>query len=286
MSTRYFLGAIIPDPSANNTLSYRYTPAGDKKYFSLDVSSDVQTVDPGQTVTADYRLYSGPKEIGLLKKQNAGLEQVVNYGWYQVIALLFLQLLRFFHGLVGNWGVAIIVMTILLKAMLWPLSAKSYEAMSKMKKLQPRITQLKKTYGDNREQMAAEMMALYRQHKVSPASGCWPMFIQVPIFFAYYKVILVSFEFRQAPFMGWIHDLSLKDPYYILPVLMGVVMLLQQRLNPPASDPMQQRVMQFMPLVFAFMFAQFPAGLVLYWLTNSALGAGQQYFIMRRLNAA
>ena len=171
----------------------------------------------------------------------------------------------------------------MIKMALWPLAAKSYVAMSKMKKLQPKMAQLKEKYGDDRQALGVEMMALYRQHKINPASGCWPMLIQIPIFFAFYKMILISFEFRHADFGLWIHDLSARDPYFILPIIMGLTMLIQQKLNPPAADPVQAQVMKMLPIIFTVMFAMFPAGLVLYWTTNSILSVAQQYFVMRRL---
>ncbi len=177
-------------------------------------------------------------------------------------------------------------MTLILKLLLFPLANKSYKAMSEMKKLQPKMEQLRERVGDDREKMAQEMMALYRHHKINPMSGCWPMLIQIPIFFAFYKVILISFEFRQAPFVGWIQDLAIQDPFYVLPILMGVTMVVQQRLNPPAADPVQQKVLQFMPVMFTFMFLWFPAGLVLYWTTNSVLSVAQQWWIMRRMGVS
>lgn len=283
ISTPYFLAALIPDQSTNTSATFRTSNGNGKTYFSLDMQEPEVTIQPGAYVEKTYRLFAGPKVISLLQKEGVGLEQAVDYGWYHVIAKMFYSALMFMNNLLGNLGLAIIVTTLLIKVALWPLAAKSYRAMSELKKLQPKMEQVRAKYGDQREKVAAEMMALYRQHKVNPASGCWPVLIQIPIFFAFYKVILISIEFRQAPFFGWIVDLSSKDPLYVLPILMGITMFVQQRLNPPAADPVQQKVMQMMPILFTFMFMGFPSGLVLYWTTNSLLSLGQQYLVMRRM---
>jgi len=284
VSEQYFLGAIIPEQQEmDKTATFRYTNVRGKNYFSVDVQGEAMTIPAGAYAENTYTLFAGPKKISLLQAQGAKLDLAVDFGWYHVIAKLFFDAMMWLYGLVGNLGLAVILMTILIKIALWPLAAKSYLAMSKMKKLQPKMMQLKEKYGDDRQALSIEMMALYRQHKINPASGCWPMLIQIPIFFAFYKMILISFEFRHAEFFGWITDLSAKDPYFVLPVLMGVTMLIQQKLNPPPADPIQAKVMGMLPIIFTVMFAMFPAGLVLYWTVNSILSVAQQYFVMRRL---
>jgi len=218
-----------------------------------------------------------------LKTAGQGLEHAIDYGWYHIIAAAFFHAMDWMQNFVHNWGVAIILMTILLKLLTYPLANKSYLAMGKMRLLTPEMERLRERYGDNRNQLAMEMMALYKKHQVSPASGCWPMLIQIPIFFAFYKVILISFEFRQAPFFGWIQDLSEQDPYFVLPVLMAITMIIQQRLNPPVTDPVQQKVMTWMPVIFSIFFLWLPSGLVLYWFVNNLLSIIQQGVINRRM---
>jgi YidC/Oxa1 family membrane protein insertase len=286
MTTPYFMSALLPDQTDQHTATFRNTKVAGADFFSLDLQAPAVVVAPGQYVEKVTRLYAGPKKFDLLAAEGVALEQVIDYGWYHVIAKMFFDGLRAINGVVGNWGVSIIIMTIILKILLFPLANKSYKAMSEMKKLQPKMEQLRERYGDDREKMAQEMMALYRHHRINPMSGCWPMLIQIPIFFAFYKVILISFEFRQAPFFGWIQDLSIQDPFYVLPVLMGLTMVIQQRLNPPAADPVQQKVLQFMPVLFTVMFLWFPAGLVLYWTVNSVLSVAQQWWIMRRMGVS
>lgn len=283
ISQPYFMAAIVPDQVETITVTARHTKVGEKDYYSADVQSPLKTLNPGEYYETTYRLYAGPKRVATLAKEGAGLEKVVDFGWFHVIAKLFFDGLVGLGKLVGNMGWAIVIMTVLIKLALFPLANKSYRAMSEMKKLQPKMEEIRNRVGDDRDKMAMEMMALYRNHKVNPMSGCWPVLIQIPIFFAFYKVILIAFEFRQAPFVGWIVDLSVKDPFYVLPILMGITMIIQQRLNPPAMDPIQQRVLQFLPVLFTVMFLMFPAGLVLYWFTNNLLSIAQQWWIMRRM---
>ncbi|MBI1364105.1 MAG: membrane protein insertase YidC [Proteobacteria bacterium] len=283
VSDPYFLSALLPDQTNTQTAVFRNTKTAGADFYTLDLQGPAVVVEPGQYVENAYRLYVGPKKFSFLSAEKVGLDQVIDYGWYHIIAKMFFDALKGLHSVVGNWGVSIIIMTFILKLVMFPLATKSYRSMSEMKKLQPKMEQLRERYGEDREKLAQEMMALYRHHRINPMSGCWPMLIQIPIFFAFYKVILISFEFRQAPFVGWIHDLSVSDPYFVLPILMGLTMIVQQRLNPPAADPVQQKVLQFMPVMFTFMFLWFPAGLVLYWTTNSILSVSQQWWIMRRM---
>lgn len=284
-STPYFLAAAVAEQDSSNEVDYRYIPVGDKHYFRMDMRApSASVVAPGEVVEKNYRLYVGPQSIRELEKENFDLHRAVDFGWYHAIANIFHEVMLWLKDLVGNMGIAIILLTILIKIMLWPLASKSYRSMAALKKLHPKVEALKKKYGENqRDKMAMEMMALYREHRVNPMSGCWPMLIQIPIFFALYKVVLISFEFRQAPFYGWIEDLSIADPFYVLPILMGLTMVLQQRLSPPITDPVQQKVFKFMPVLFTVMFLTFPAGLVLYWTVNSILSIGQQWLITRRV---
>ena len=284
ISEQYFLGAIIPEQEEmDKKANFRYTNVRGKNYFSVDIQGEPVVIPAGDYRETTYNVFAGPKKISLLEKQGAKLDLAVDFGWYHIIAKMFFDILMWLYDLVGNLGAAVILLTIMIKIALWPLAAKSYVAMSKMKKLQPKMVQLKEKYGDDRQALSMEMMALYRQHKINPASGCWPMLIQIPIFFAFYKMILISFEFRHADFALWINDLSARDPYFVLPLIMGLTMLIQQKLNPPPADPVQANVMKMLPIIFTVMFAMFPAGLVLYWTTNSVLSVAQQYFVMRRL---
>lgn len=189
------------------------------------------------------------------------------------------------HSLVGNWGLAIILVTCLIKLIFYPLSAKSYRSMAKMRMLQPRVKRLQETYKDDRQALGKKMMEMYKEEKVNPLSGCLPMLIQIPIFISLYWVLLESVELRQAPFIFWIHDLSMKDPYFVLPILMGISMFLQQKLSPAPADPMQAKIMMFLPVIFTFLFASFPSGLVLYWLTNNVISILQQWIITRHYQA-
>lgn len=284
ISTPYFLGSLVPEQhEMDKKITFRHSKVRAKDFFSVDVQSLPMVVQPGDYAEQAYNVYAGPKRIDLLEKQGANLERAVDFGWFHVIAKFFFDMVMWFYAMVGNLGVAVILVTILIKIVLWPLAAKSYVAMSRMKQLQPKMKQLKEKHGDDRQAMSMEMMALYRQHKVNPMSGCWPVLIQIPIFFAFYKMILISFEFRHEPFMLWIQDLSARDPYFVLPIIMGLTMLIQQKLNPTPADPVQEKVMKILPVMFTVIFAMFPAGLVLYWTTNSILSVAQQWFVMRKL---
>jgi YidC/Oxa1 family membrane protein insertase len=283
ISSRYFISAIVPQGTMPNTFHFRHSKRGETDYYSAIVQPPAMVVAPGQTAEVAYVVYAGPKAIAPLAAVNPLLEKAVDYGWFDVIARPMFYALEWFHTHTGNWGVAIILLTLLIKLLTWPLASTSYVAMSRMKKLTPKMEQLKERYKDDKEKFAMEMMNLYKTEKVNPLSGCWPVLMQIPIFFAMYKVILVSFEFRQAPFFGWITDLSVMDPFFVLPIIMGASMWLQMKMNPPATDPVQQQVMQLMPIIFTVMFLWFPSGLVLYWLVNNVLSMAQQYWIMRKM---
>lgn len=288
IKSRYFLASIIPDQQTENTWQFKYSNLNGRDFYSAIVQAPMvnRVAANGGTYTKSYRLYVGPNKRQEMSKESVGLEDSVDYGWYQVIALPIYSSMMFFYEHTGNLGLAIIIVTVILKILLMPLASKSYRSMAKLKQLTPKMEALKERLGDNREQMGLEMMKLYKEHKVNPASGCWPMLIQIPIFFAVYKVILISFEFRHEPFMLWIQDLSAHDPFFILPVLMGVSMFLQQKLNPPATDPIQRQVMSALPIVFTIMFAMFPSGLVLYWFVNNVVSIAQQWMITKRIEKA
>ena len=226
-------------------------------------------------------LYMGPKEHKILKTLPEGMDLTVDYGWLTVISAPLFWLLAAIHRLLGNWGWAIIVLTILIKAMFYPLSAASYKSMAHMRKMQPKMAALKERYGDDRQKLNQAMMELYKTEKINLLGGCLPILIQIPVFLALYWVLLESVEMRQAPWIGWIKDLSAQDPYYVLPIIMGVSMFAQQKLNPQPVDPVQQKVFMIMPVMFTAMFLFFPAGLVLYWTVNNILSIAQQWRITR-----
>jgi YidC/Oxa1 family membrane protein insertase len=241
----------------------------------------VPEVAPGATARIGAPLYVGPQEQHRLRAAAPGFDLVVDYGWLTIIAWPLFWLLEKFHAMTGNWGVAIILLTVTIKILFFPLSAASYKSMAKMKLITPRLTKLRETYGDDRARMNQAMMELYKTEKINPLGGCFPILVQIPVFIALYWVLLAAIELRHAPFILWIKDLSALDPYYVLPVLMSVTMVLQTRMNPVPPDPVQAKVMQFMPYVFSVFFFFFPAGLVLYWLVNNILSIGQQWQIQR-----
>jgi YidC/Oxa1 family membrane protein insertase len=226
-----------------------------------------------------HRLFVGPKDIDILKSQGNSLEQSLDLGWFTVIAKPLLYTLKFFNGYVGNYGIAIIIITIILKVLFFPLTHKSYKSMKDMQKIQPKMAALKEKYKDDRDAMNKAVMELYREHKVNPMGGCLPMVVQIPVFFALYKALMFSIELRHAPFFLWVTDLADKDPYYVTPVIMGITMFVQQKMTPSQMDPIQQKMMLALPVVFTFMFLSFPSGLVLYWLVNNILTIGQQMYI-------
>ncbi|MDD3651489.1 membrane protein insertase YidC, partial [Immundisolibacter sp.] len=261
-----------------------YTKALTEDRFLAGCIAGPLSVAPGQTASWETRLYAGPKAQDSLDDVAEGLALTVDYGKLTVIAQPVFWLLRTIHGLVGNWGVAIILVTLLIKLAFYRLSAASYRSMAHMRKVQPKIMALRERYKDDRQQLNEKMMELYRTEKINPLGGCLPVVVQIPVFIALYWVLLESVELRHAPFVLWIRDLSGADPYYVLPVLMGISMFVQQRMTPMVGmEPMQRRVMMAMPLVFTVFFALFPAGLVLYWFVNNVLSIAQQWFINRQL---
>ena len=242
------------------------------------------SVAPGADATVDVPLYSGPQEKRRLEAAAPGLDLVVDYGWLAIIAWPLFWLLEKLHALTGNWGVAIILLTVLIKAVFFPLSAASYKSMARMKLITPRLTKIREMYANDRQKMNQAMMELYKTEKINPLGGCFPILVQIPVFIALYWVLLAAIELRHAPFILWIHDLAALDPYFVLPILMTITMVLQTRMNPTPPDPVQAKVMQFMPFVFSIFFFFFPAGLVLYWLVNNILSIAQQWQIQRMFN--
>jgi YidC/Oxa1 family membrane protein insertase len=280
----YFISAWIPDPATTNT--FKLSQQGTNDVFLFSFIGHTVDVAPGTQGTIKANFYAGPKDTEALEKISPHLELTVDYGFLWMIGEPLFWLLKKIHLLVGNWGLAIIGLTLAVKAVFFHLSATSYRSMAKMRKLAPKMADMKERFGDDRQKMSQEMMKLYKDEKVNPLGGCLPMLIQMPVFLALYWVLMESVELRHAPFYLWINDLSAQDPYYVLPLIYGATMWFMQKLNPQPTDPMQARVMQMLPLVFTFMFLWFPAGLVLYWVTNNTLTIIQQYFITKQIENA
>jgi YidC/Oxa1 family membrane protein insertase len=274
----YFVAAWLP--TAKAAREYVMERRQDGIYVGRIVLSAPE-IAPGAAARIGAPLYVGPQEQHRLRAAAPGFDLVVDYGWLTIIAWPLFWLLEKFHALSGNWGVAIILLTITIKVLFFPLSAASYKSMAKMKLITPRLTKLREMYGNDRARMNQAMMELYKTEKINPLGGCFPILVQIPVFIALYWVLLAAIELRHAPFILWIKDLSALDPYYVLPVLMTVTMVLQTRMNPVPPDPVQAKVMQFMPYVFSVFFFFFPAGLVLYWLVNNILSILQQWQIQR-----
>ena len=275
----YFLSAWVPPQEEQHTYNGRYV----KGNYIFGFYDEPTIVAPGETGEVGSSLYMGPKDQDRLSEIAENLELTVDYGWLWWIAQPLFWLLQNIHALVGNWGVAIILLTVLVKAAFFKLSATSYRSMANMRKVAPKMNEIKEKYGDNREKLGQEMMKLYKEEKINPLGGCLPILVQMPVFISLYWVLMESVELRQAPFMLWIQDMSVMDPYFILPLIMGASMFLQMKLNPTPPDPMQARVMQFMPIIFTIFFLWFPAGLVLYWVTNNVLSIAQQYVITKQI---
>ena len=281
----HFFSAWIPSADDTTTISLD-SPANGARALIREMGPGVN-VGPGQQATTAARLWVGPKLVDKIHAINApGIDRVVDYSQFAILALLgqgLFWVLNFLHGFIGNWGWSIIGLVILVKLALYPLSAAQYKSFAKMRKFQPRIQQLKERYGDDKQKFQVAMMELYKKEKINPMGGCLPILVQMPVFLALYWVLVETVELRQAPWFAWIQDLTARDPYFILPVLNMLVMWLTQKLTPaPGMDPMQQKMMQFMPLVFGVMMAFFPSGLVLYWVTNGALGLLQQWWMTKR----
>ncbi len=284
----YFLAAMVPWEPLKTTL---LMTSPEKNVVRLALLNPPLKLDPMQKGDLKYHAYFGPKDLNILKSTGYQLDRVVNFGWFDIIAKPLLYFMKAIYRVVHNYGVAIILLTVVIKILFWPLTQKSYKSMKSMQRLQPHMQKLREKYKDNKEKLNQEMMSLYKSHKVNPFGGCLPMVIQIPVFFALYRVLGYSIEIRQQPFMLWINDLSSPDrlnvgfqlPYVgglpVLTLLMGASMFIQQKMTPTTGDPTQAKIMLLMPVIFTFMFINFPAGLVLYWFVNNLLSIGQQYFI-------
>ena len=277
----YFLSAWVPEKG--QAAQFQSTRRGN--LYVMGFVYPATQVAPGETAEVSARAYVGPKIIDRLENVAPNLDRTVDFGFLFFIALPLFVILDWFYGLVGNWGVAIILLTVLVKAVFFKLSATSYRSMARMRAVAPQLTRLKELYGDDRQRMSQEMMALYKKEKINPLGGCLPILVQMPVFISLYWVLFESVQLRHAPFMLWINDLSVMDPYFILPLLMGASMMLQMSLNPTPPDPMQAKIMKMMPIVFTVFFLWFPAGLVLYWLVNNILSISQQWYITRKIEA-
>ena len=283
MVQHYFVSALVP--KAGVSREYYMRKVEGQNLYQTGVIIPVGEVAPGAAGGSSVTLFAGPQEQAALKKLAPGLDLVVDYGWLTVIAAPIFWALEAIYKLVGNWGWAIVVLTIIIKAIFYPLSAASYKSMAKMKVLTPRLMQLKERFGDDKQRLNQEMMKLYQTEKVNPLGGCLPILVQIPVFIALYWVLLGAVEMRDAPWILWIHDLASPDPFYILPMIMIVSMVIQTKLNPTPPDPIQAKVMMAMPFVFGIMFLWFPAGLVLYWVVNNILSIAQQWYITRMIDA-
>jgi len=314
ITDKYWLVSLVPDQDREVEARFTHSNRTGVEKYQTDILYDTVTIAPGESATQTSRVFAGAKEVAVLDRYKDELgvpmfDKAVDFGWLYFMNKPLFQLLKFFADFTGNFGVAILILVVLIKIVFYPLANKSYRSMAKMRNLQPEMQRLREQFGDDKQRMNQEIMALYKREGANPASGCLPILIQIPVFFALYKVLLVTIEMRHAPFFGWIQDLSAKDPTAItnlfglmpwgvpelgplevinigiLPIIMGVTMYAQQMLNPQPADPMQAKIFKFLPVVFTFLLAQFPAGLVLYWTSNNVLTGLQQYIIMKRAGA-
>ena len=282
MVQHYFATAWIPQEGVKRT---NYVEKIDPTLYRVGVQQPLATLAPGQSADVSARLFAGPEEERVLEGIAPGLDLVKDYGWVTIIAKPLFWLLEKIYGFVGNWGWAIVLLTLLIKAVFFPLSAASYKSMARMKEITPRMQALRERFKGDPQKMNAALMELYKTEKVNPFGGCLPIVVQIPVFISLYWVLLSSVEMRGAPWILWIHDLSQQDPFYILPVLMAVSMFVQTKLNPTPPDPVQAKMMMFMPIAFSVMFFFFPSGLVLYYVVNNVLSIAQQYYITRMMGA-
>ena len=276
----YFVSVWLP---AGSTEREFFTNKVGENLYSTGVIVPVGAIAPGATATVAVPVYIGPQETAKLEKIAPGLELVVDYGWLYILAAPLFWFLNWIHGLVGNWGWSIILLTVLIKLVFYPLNAKAGRSMAQMKVLGPKMEKLKELYGEDRQKLNTAMMELYKTEKINPLGGCLPIIVQIPVFIALYWVLLASIELRHAPWLGWIQDLSAPDPYFILPVVYAVSMFVQTKLNPQPADPVQARVMTMMPIMFSIFFLFFPSGLVLYWVVQNLISIVQQWYINRTL---
>lgn len=275
-TSKYFLFA-----AASNELFKKAEIFPENKSAVASINTDF-IVNPGSRHQASFDFYVGPKYYDQLKDLGLSLQKSMDYGWFYFIAIPMLYILNFLNGIFHNYGIAIIILTIIVKVLTLPLTLKSMVSMKEMTKIQPKVLELREKFKNDPAKLNQATMDLYREHKVNPLSGCFPLLLQIPIFFALYKALLLSLELKGAPFFGWIVDLSAKDPYYITPIVMGITMFIQQKMTPTTADPMQQKIFLAMPVIFTFLFINFQSGLVLYWLTNNVLSIIQQYIINKR----
>jgi YidC/Oxa1 family membrane protein insertase len=283
MIQHYFVAAWVPPEGSPRE---NYTREVEKNLYTVGAITPLPAIAPGASASLPATLYVGPQKQEELAQIAPGLELVVDYGWLTVISKPLFWLLQFLHGLLGNWGWAIVFLTILIKAAFYPLSAASYKSMAKMKEVTPRLMKLREQYGDDKQKLNVAMMELYKTEKINPLGGCLPIMVQIPVFIALYWVLLASVEMRNQPWMLWVKDLATPDPWFILPVLMMGTMWFQYKLNPTPPDPVQAKVMAAMPFIFGIMFFMFPAGLVLYWLVNNILSIAQQWYVTKQIAKA
>ncbi|MCE5211363.1 MAG: membrane protein insertase YidC [Deltaproteobacteria bacterium] len=280
---KYFMAVMIPE---NPSLTSINMSRDDSNMVSVNLKGAKNIIPPAQSGSFKYNLFIGPKDYSMLKKQGLSLEEAVEFEsvipglkWLSIGLLI---CIKFLHQFVANYGVAIILLTLLIKLLFWPLGNMSYKSMKEMQKIQPKITALREKYKDDQAKLGQETMALYKAHKVNPFGGCLPILIQIPVFIGLYNTLLYAIELRHSPFFWWIQDLSAKDPYYITPIVMGATQFIQQKMTPSMGDPMQAKIMLAMPIVFTFIFLNFPSGLVIYWLVNNIISIGQQVYINKK----
>ncbi len=279
MVQHYFVSAFIPQ---DKVARENYTKKVGENLYAIGTVIPLGTIAPNASASNDSKLYVGPQESRLLEKTAPGLELVKDYGWLTIIAKPIFWLMTQIHNEVGNWGWTIILLTCLIKLVFAPLSAASYRSMARMKQFTPRIMELRERYKDDKQRMNKELMSLYKAEKINPLGGCLPVVVQIPVFISLYWVLLASVEIRNAPWLGWIQNLAAPDPYFILPVIMAGSMFIQQKMSPPPPDPLQAKMMMFLPIAFSITFFFFPSGLVLYWVVNNLLSIAQQYYITRK----
>lgn len=276
--SKYFIQAVVPLSGSVAKVQVDQVNGNVRNIFE-STSADLSV---GQTLSQDFLLYFGPRDLDILNEINYDLAKAIDFGFFTPIAKPLLYVLKFFYSFFGNYGVSIILLTVIIKLLFWPLTHKSYASMKDMQKLQPEMQKIREKFKNDRERQNRELMELYKTHRVNPLGGCLPMVVQIPVFFALYKVLMDAIELRQAPFALWITDLSLKDPYYVTPLIMGATMFIQQKLTPSTMDPTQAKIFMLMPIIFTFLFLNFPSGLVLYWLVNNLLTILQQYIIHKK----
>ncbi|HEX9464977.1 MAG TPA: membrane protein insertase YidC [Alphaproteobacteria bacterium] len=314
ITDKYWLVALIPDQKASVTSRFKYVPVNNTDRYQVDYLEAEQTIAPGATAETITRLFAGAKEVKLIDRYASEynidhFELAIDWGWFKFLTRPIFMALDYLNALIGNFGLAILLLTVVIKGLFFPLANRSYRAMSKMKLLQPEMEKLREKYGEDKQRLSQEMMGLYKKHGANPVAGCLPIAIQIPVFFALYKDIFITIEMRHAPFYGWIHDLSSADPTSLFnlfgllpisppemmllghtlgawPLIMGLTMFMQQKLNPQPPDPVQAKIFLLMPIFFTFLLASFPAGLVIYWAWNNLLSIAQQWVIMKRMGAA